>query len=133
MFGPFFQQTMKARLGVGKPLDGYSMTPQQSPMIDQPHILGGGPGPGNAGVNPWGGAAVGGAAPIPFQPRPQGGILPNEDPWNAHSTPYQPRPQNPYEQPFDPRSRGYENRPQGGGNELPEQGWGGQTSPWRKF
>lgn len=146
MMGPLFQQTMKARLGLGKPLDGYSMTPDTlwgssqpvSGPPGSPHMLhqwGSGLPINGIGINPNAPSPhLGGGTPIPFEPRPHGGTLPMESPWNPHQTPYQPRPQNPYETPFDPRQRGYEPRPQGGGMEQPQtQGWGGQTSPWRKF
>jgi len=130
MLGPLFQQTMKSRLGIGKPLEGYSMntTPQWGNM--QPAASASGIMPPKMLNEQWQQAQQ----PIAFQPRPQGGILPMEDPFNPRERPYEPRPQGGgYENPFDPRTRDYENRPRGGGMEQPQQGWGGQTSPWRKF
>jgi len=75
MFGPMYQQMMKARLGVGKPMEGYGGFQPQATL----------PTP-----SPW--LHQGGPRTTPYGPRLQGGTTPVESPWGPRQTPYEPRP-----------------------------------------
>ena len=75
MFGPMYSQMMKARLGVGKPMEGYGGFQPQATL----------PAP-----SPW--LHQGGPRTTPYGPRPEGGAM-GENPWNPRSTPFEDRPQ----------------------------------------
>ncbi len=111
MFGDMYSQMMRARLGVGKPMEGYGMTPMQTvPQQPQPY---------NGGfMPPW--MQHGGGMPrnTPFEPRPQGGTIPMESPWNPRQTPYEPRPKDNGMEDGSPSGQGY---------------MGGFKNPWQRF
>jgi len=121
MFGPMYSQLMKARLGVGKPMEGYGG------FTNQPQQ------PQNGGVvPPW---MQGGMRrqQQPHEPRPQGGgYLPMENPWNPRQTDFEPRPQG-GESPFDPRSTPYEPRPKTGEQPSGMGYMGGMKNPWQRY
>lgn len=117
MFGPMYSQLMKARLGVGKPMEGYGGFQPQATL----------PAP-----SPW--LHQGGPRQTPFEPRPEGGTMPIESPWSPRQTPYEPRPEG-GEAPWNPRQTGYEPRPQGGEPMTPKMpgGMGGMKNPWQRY
>ena len=118
MFGPMYSQLMKARLGVGKPMEGYGGFGQQPPASL--------PAP-----SPW--LHQGGPRQTPFEPRPDGGTMPMENPWSPRQTPYEPRPEG-GEAPWNPRQTGYEPRPQGGEPRMGGGGvMGGMKNPWQRY
>lgn len=122
MFGDMYSQMMKARLGVGKPLEGYGG------FTNQPQQ------PQNGGVvPPW---MQGGMwrQQQPHEPRPQGGgYLPMENPWNPRQTGYENRPKDggieggpfgpPHPKPQDPM----DSQPSGMGY------MGGMKNPWQRY
>ena len=140
MFGDMYSQMMRARLGVGKPMEGYGGFNGPS----NPGISGGPMGvpqqPQNGGVVPpwmqggmWG--MQHGPRTTPFQPRPEGGTIPFESPWNPRQTPYEPRPKDggieggpfgpPHQQPSGPVDGGFQ--PSASGY------MGGFKNPWQRF
>ena len=143
MFGPMYQQMMKSRLGVGKPLEGYGGFSQQGGVTPPP--------------TPWGpqdGASLPAPSPWLHQKDNMGGAtLPAPSPWlhqgSPRTTPFEPRPRNP-ENMFDPRQTPYESR--GGGIEggpfgpphpKPDDAvgsgatgmgyMGGMRNPWQRY
>jgi len=135
MFGPMYQQMMKARLGVGKPMEGYGgFTPSQGqPQANIP------------APSPW--MHQGGPRTTPQA------NMPAPSPWmhqgSPRTTPFEPRPRNP-ENMFDPRQTPYESR--GGGIEggpfgpphpKPDDAvgsgatgmgyMGGMRNPWQRY
>jgi len=124
MFGPMYQQMMKARLGVGKPMEGYGgFTPSQGqPQANIP------------APSPW--MQHGGPRTTPYGPRPQDGTTPLESPWGPRQTPYEPRPEGGVmgENPWNPRSTPFEDRPQGGETRMGASGvMGGMKNPWQRY
>ena len=160
MFGPMFSQMMKARLGIGKPLEGYGgFGPPQGVSANggfsqqggvTPHPTPWGPQDGASlpAPSPWlhqkdnmGGATLptpspwlhqGGPRQTPFEPRPDGGTMPMENPWSPRQTPYEPRPDG-GEAPWNPRKTGYEPRPQGGEPMTPKMPGMGMKNPWQRY
>jgi len=134
-----FKNWMRSRLGLDGNQDGAGLMANRStpaPSIptpatwDQPNMpfVGGGvpswmkgPPMDNRGITP----SIPQAGPIGFQPRPQGGILPMEIPFDPRQRPYEPRPL-PGGESWDPRQRGYEPRPQ---NPTEQPNMGGYYDP----
>ena len=133
MFGPMYSQMMKARLGVGKPMEGYggfkpqATLPAPSPWLHQKDNMGGATLPT---PSPW--LHQGGPRQTPFEPRPDGGTMPMENPWSPRQTPYEPRPDG-GEAPWNPRKTGYEPRPQGGEPMTPKMPGMGMKNPWQRY
>ena len=124
MFGPMYSQLMKARLGVGKPMEGYGgfTPPQGQPQANIP------------APSPW--MQHGGPRTTPYGPRPQDGTTPLESPWGPRQTPYEPRPEGGAmgENPWNPRSTPFEDRPQGGETRMGGGGvMGGMKNPWQRY
>jgi len=119
MFGPMYSQMMKARLGVGKPMEGYGGFQPQATL----------PAP-----SPW--LHQGGPRTTPYGPRPQDGTTPLASPWGPRQTPYEPRPEGGVmgENPWNPRSTPFEDRPQGGETRMGGGGvMGGMKNPWQRY
>jgi len=154
MFGPMYSQLMKARLGVGKPMEGYGgfppqgasangMNPQATLPAPSPWMNQGGPrttpyGQPQANMpapSPW--MHQGGPRTTPYGPRPQDGTTPLESPWGPRQTPFEPRPRGgtiPVETPWNPRSTPFEDRPQGGETRMGASGvMGGMKNPWQRY
>lgn len=68
MFGPWFNQVMRYRLGVGKPLEGYGGFSQNGGVVPPPTPM-----------SPIDGATL--PAPTPWHPMHGGASLPQESPW----------------------------------------------------
>ena len=152
MFGPMYQQMMKSRLGVGKPLEGYGGFSQQGGVTPPPTPWGPQDGASLPAPSPWlhqkdnmGGATLpapspwmnqGGPRTTPYGPRPQDGTTPLESPWGPRQTPYEPRPEGGAmgENPWNPRSTPFEDRPQGGETRMGGGGvMGGMKNPWQRY
>ena len=129
MFGPMYQQMMKARLGVGKPMEGYGGFPPQGASPNGMNPQATLPVP-----SPW--MNHGGPRTTPYGPRPQDGTMPLESPWGPRQTPYEPRPEGGAmgENPWNPRSTPFEDRPQGGEPRMGGGGvMGGMKNPWQRY
>ena len=112
MFGPMYQQMMKSRLGVGKPLEGYGGFSQQGGVTPPPTPWGPQDGASLPAPSPW--LHQGGPRTTPYGPRPEGGAM-GENPWNPRSTPF-------------------EDRPQGGETRMGASGvMGGMKNPWQRY
>ncbi len=129
MFGDMYAQMMRARLGVGKPMEGYGMTPMQT-LPQQPQPMNGGVVPPWMQGGMWGQGRAHG--PIPFEPRPRGGTIPMESPWNPRQTDFEPRPQG-GESPWNPRQTPYEPKPQGTEQPSGKGYMGGMKNPWQRY
>ena len=133
MFGPMYSQLMKARLGVGKPMEGYGGfgSPQGASANGRVDPITGATLPA---PSPW--LHQGGPRTTPYGPRPQDGTTPLESPWGPRQTPYEPRPEGGAmgENPWNPRSTPFEDRPQGGETRMGGGGvMGGMKNPWQRY
>ena len=115
MFGPMYQQMMKARLGVGKPMEGYGgFTPSQGqPQANMP------------APSPW--LHHGSPRTTPFEPRPR-------NPENMFD---------PRQTPYESRGGGIEGGPFGPPHPKPDDAvgsgatgmgyMGGMRNPWQRY
>ena len=109
MFGPMYSQMMKARLGVGKPMEGYGGFGQPRGMEQ------GGVAPPPTPWGPQGGASL--PAPSPWlhqKDNMSGATLPAPNPWGQAELPQ--------EGPMHPQKPGM-----GGG------GYMGMKNPWQRY
>ena len=108
MFGPMYSQMMKARLGVGKPMEGYGGFGQPRGMEQ------GGVAPPPTPWGPQGGASLPAPSPWLHQKDNMGGAtLPPPTPWEPSGGATLPQ-----ESPMKPSVRGY---------------MGGMKNPWQRY
>ena len=101
MFGPMYQQMMKSRLGVGKPLEGYGGFSQQGGVTPPPTPWGPQDGASLPAPSPWlhqkdnmGGATL--PPPTPLEPS-GGATLPQESPMKPSGRGYMGGMKNPWQ------------------------------------